>query len=40
MSSTKKSHEMAMGQMEFPCISSNQNQIPTLGLKIILAPKK
>jgi hypothetical protein len=29
-----------MGQMELPCITSNQNQIPTLGLKKILAPKE
>jgi hypothetical protein len=29
-----------MGQVELPCISSNQNQTCTLGLKEILAPKK
>jgi hypothetical protein len=29
-----------MGQMEFPYISSNQNQTPNLGLREILAPKE
>jgi hypothetical protein len=29
-----------MGQMELPCISSNQNRTPTLGLKEILALKE
>jgi hypothetical protein len=29
-----------MGQMELPCVSSNQNWTPTFGLREILAPKK
>jgi hypothetical protein len=29
-----------MGQMELPYVSSNQNQIPTLGFKEILALKE
>jgi hypothetical protein len=29
-----------MGQVELPCVSSNQNQTPTSGLKETLAPKE
>ncbi len=28
------------GQMEFSCVSPNQNQTPKLGLREILAPKE
>jgi hypothetical protein len=29
-----------LGQMELSCVSPNQNQTPTLGLREILAPKE
>jgi hypothetical protein len=40
MSNTKKKSSSGMEEMRFPCISSNQNQTPILGLKTILAPKE
>jgi hypothetical protein len=40
MSITIKNYRNGIRQMELPCVSSNQNRIPTLGVKNNFGPKR